>query len=552
MTFVTDALTGALSKVQTALGFTPATVFNVKDYGAAGDGTTDDFTAITATITAATASGGVVYFPEGTYLTQSAIQLVSDLTYRGAGKQSVIKLGASLNINVIEAQSLTNVTVENLCVDGNLSNQTPQGLEIVQNGIYLYACTYSIIQNCFFLNTAATGIFLKGSNEHCIITGNRVRNNQRNGIYLHFSSNIHNTISNNVIDTTYVYHGICNSDSSYNTYANNVVTGSYNAGIRIDSNSTGNVVTGNVFSANLWGGIELRAESGTPTNNVVIGNITELNNREGIKIEGAQNTLVNGNMVYFNSQENSGYYDGIRLDNTGVTAHPTGNRFWNNIVQGNHAYGFDIDDASATGNIIQNNEFNGTTAAFNDASGSASVFGNLNVPTNNITGKLVIDGASNLYNSGSDILTTDNEFWSLSKMVISTATGTLMDLNTSNLDNAVSFRFLYNFAVQAVFGYYATGASGAGNFFIDLYDDTGTKVNLVTANAKYVYQSFFPYSTGKTGFNNPSPNYPVDVTGDINSSTGYRVGGTAGVSGSFTTADSKTVTVTGGIITSIL
>ena len=42
-------------------------VFNVKDYGAKGDGTTDDTLAIRAAITALTAAGGgTLYFPDGT------------------------------------------------------------------------------------------------------------------------------------------------------------------------------------------------------------------------------------------------------------------------------------------------------------------------------------------------------------------------------------------------------------------------------------------------------------------------------------------------------
>ena len=41
-------------------------VYNVKAYGAAGNGTTDDSTAIAAAITAAATNGGVVYFPPGT------------------------------------------------------------------------------------------------------------------------------------------------------------------------------------------------------------------------------------------------------------------------------------------------------------------------------------------------------------------------------------------------------------------------------------------------------------------------------------------------------
>lgn len=58
-------------------------------------------------------------------------------------------------------------------------------------------------------------------------------------------------------------------------------------------------------------------------------------------------------------------------------------------------------------------------------------------------------------------------------------------------------------------------------------------------------------STGKVGIKTASPGYDFDVNGTTNA-TAYRVGGTAGASGTFTTADLKTVTVTNGIITSIV
>lgn len=50
--------------------------FNVMSYGATGDGTTDDTVAIQAAIDAAAAAnnGGVVYFPEGTYIVGGALQ----------------------------------------------------------------------------------------------------------------------------------------------------------------------------------------------------------------------------------------------------------------------------------------------------------------------------------------------------------------------------------------------------------------------------------------------------------------------------------------------
>jgi hypothetical protein len=62
------------------------------------------------------------------------------------------------------------------------------------------------------------------------------------------------------------------------------------------------------------------------------------------------------------------------------------------------------------------------------------------------------------------------------------------------------------------------------------------------------------YMAGVLGAKNatPSNSYAIDAGDDINTSGVYLVGGTAGVSGSFTTSDSKTVTVTGGIITNIV
>src|SRR5690242_7373661 len=65
-----------------------ATAFNVVAYGATGDGTTDDGTAIAAAITAASAAtpgGGAVYFPPPTncYKITAPIAINSALTLFG-------------------------------------------------------------------------------------------------------------------------------------------------------------------------------------------------------------------------------------------------------------------------------------------------------------------------------------------------------------------------------------------------------------------------------------------------------------------------------------
>ncbi|HSX31459.1 MAG TPA: glycosyl hydrolase family 28-related protein, partial [Candidatus Saccharimonadales bacterium] len=60
-------------------------LFNIADYGAT-TGATDNKTAIDSAITAATASGGVVYFPAGTWKTTGQHNLPLNVSLRGAGK----------------------------------------------------------------------------------------------------------------------------------------------------------------------------------------------------------------------------------------------------------------------------------------------------------------------------------------------------------------------------------------------------------------------------------------------------------------------------------
>lgn len=75
-----------------AAGGGTTVVFNVQDYGAAGNGTHDDTAAIQSAITAAQAAGGgTVYLPSGTYKTTSTLLISgASMTLAGEGASSVI------------------------------------------------------------------------------------------------------------------------------------------------------------------------------------------------------------------------------------------------------------------------------------------------------------------------------------------------------------------------------------------------------------------------------------------------------------------------------
>ena len=54
----------------------PMVFATVKDYGANGDGTTDDASAIQSALDALKDSGGIIFFPTGTYLIKTASSVV--------------------------------------------------------------------------------------------------------------------------------------------------------------------------------------------------------------------------------------------------------------------------------------------------------------------------------------------------------------------------------------------------------------------------------------------------------------------------------------------
>jgi hypothetical protein len=69
--------------------------FNVRDYGALGDGTTDDTAACAAATAAAEVAGGVVYFPPGTYKVSGLTIAASKVEFRGDGTASIIAMSSA-------------------------------------------------------------------------------------------------------------------------------------------------------------------------------------------------------------------------------------------------------------------------------------------------------------------------------------------------------------------------------------------------------------------------------------------------------------------------
>lgn len=144
---------------------------NVKHHGATGDGSTDDTSAIQTAINNSS-QGDVIYFPPGTYLVSSTIDLKEYRRYVGAERyKTVIKQADGSNLNAVLAStnwlatdnptySNYPVSIENLGVDGNKSNQTSgdgHGIALISFWNNLYSVQIQ--------NTRGSGLVLSASDQ---------------------------------------------------------------------------------------------------------------------------------------------------------------------------------------------------------------------------------------------------------------------------------------------------------------------------------------------------------------------------------------------------
>lgn len=132
-------------------GSTAAQTLNVKtDFGAAGDGSTDDTTAVQA----AFASGAHVVFPAGTYIVSATIPASSNLEIDGE-PGAILQAKAGSNFNaMITGTGLSNIIIRNFVLDVNGPNRT--GNTVTRDGFRLVSVTDMLFDRVTVKNTRGT------------------------------------------------------------------------------------------------------------------------------------------------------------------------------------------------------------------------------------------------------------------------------------------------------------------------------------------------------------------------------------------------------------
>lgn len=162
--------------------------FNVKDYGAVGDGVTNDTVAIQAAINAAGVSGGTVFFPSGTYLIArnvgtndhwgikvpfSNVNLVGQDTYFQRFNPNISTYALAYPLLFLGAPDsnstpVSNITVDGIFFNGNNTNHGVSGSALNDNryAIVFKNTEHTYIQNCKFFEIDSGALWYQSPAEY--------------------------------------------------------------------------------------------------------------------------------------------------------------------------------------------------------------------------------------------------------------------------------------------------------------------------------------------------------------------------------------------------
>jgi len=136
---------------------------SVKDFGAVGDGVTDDTSSIQAAVIATSSSGATLFFPQGTYI-------LSNLTWpttfsvngEGIGRTTIKWKAASAETNLINLSGLITASISGITFDSNRQNQSDSTGYYGAIGGTISNGSKLRINKCEFLNGRITDIYLIG------------------------------------------------------------------------------------------------------------------------------------------------------------------------------------------------------------------------------------------------------------------------------------------------------------------------------------------------------------------------------------------------------
>ena len=323
---------------------------------------------VEAAIAALGSTGGQVFLTCGSYAINDVLDITkSNVSITGEGLCTVLRLADSTNMTVILVSGATHVTIENLKIDGNNSNQT-----VSVHGInFASGSDYSLVDRVHITATEARCIDFDES-DYGIVQNSRLedcgelsgQNTARSAVGINSSDGV--KIVNNLIDTpagagVYLGIGADTAPDQYLISGNTFINVHQDGELGGTSAIHGDQVAGGVISENICRDfpdtahgvncIFMRGTSGTADSRVIVSNnwadqitgvCVELQGGASI-IEGNRCEMIgegeDANAIYISSND----------DYTIINAN-----YIDSPYQAGIALIGDVDNVTITNNIIKN------------------------------------------------------------------------------------------------------------------------------------------------------------------------------------------------------
>lgn len=335
---------------------------SVKDYGASGDGITND----TESFNKAINTSKWLFVPNGTYLLDS-LELPENIIIFGESRNAVLKQNGNVAENFIVMNNGN--TIKHLTIDGNGVGKNKEIASVyaigknnikiidclIKNGyqwnIYQNSCKNSVIKDCE-LSSCVNGC-------SCTVAS------QEEGMVLIDNCFSHNNALDGFILS--VPGGIIQNCKSVK---NGLTLEAGACGVFVTEYADNGIIANNICDGNGYAGIEV---SGNAENLRIINNIVRNNAEDGIEIRQNLKCFVLGNFLYNN---NSTQFGG--QISYSITAQDCFSVISNNIIDCNEKSEFGIYAPNANKCLGDNIVFNSTGEKIN-----ASQSGNLSVAEGN-------------------------------------------------------------------------------------------------------------------------------------------------------------------------